>query len=891
METDTVRTNDQNITDLDSTPNEDVPNPQPMVTSDAAQNAEPKPKPSVSNIVFSAAMCCGPDSAGARPIQPGEAVEYNVGHAGSYAAAHLMFGDDATGQSRGYLPLELRFPDMFMETQAPHRVRMPLEETLAQAQRGLDSALAALGEADRAIYLKAKSSELLTLVPSGEIQLVTLEDGRLELHKSDDPRQAWAFVKERGLCPPGLPEPAFDERGLTYQEVIAYAHVPNPNAFMSRCKDWLDDSWAEVLAGLRAGEFGPADVIASGCNSMSMEGRDRAGECRAYHRLVSEGIEPAMASVLTQIITSLHRHARDGHADLARDAGAWADTLLQVMRDPKRHDTLWNTNVLSAETLGIHELPYEHDHPYWRQARAIIAALDSGDAGAVGEAVDAFQEQVHPSGDPWGARPAEPDNPDAPIDWLLTREWSSVRSHRRPGPDEPYGKSVFNLPKSLWFPEMIDNRTPDEDSRLTTRQLEGILADAQRGIDMGLTELDEPTRKRYLLSRARLRIPVDGDQALRLVTLEEGRLSIADTEDAAETLATCRRFHLLPENGQCKPGAEPRSGQEVLAYCHVVSSPYRYGDRLDGEIARRWAPVAELLRAGKINAVDVYATRGDTDAMDGRDRAQESLAFHVLTHGGEQGTFGRGAIGGPRVEVGSASSTAKQDAAGEDVAARGKRAKASGISPMVVRGPVAESSRVESAAVGWFDALKVVESIVALHRHAGDEPTTYDLVEEARTWAPLILGIREKSEASETLRWDVRWTADYLDEYRDIPDGPGAWGGDSRIGLPARNEEGGTGERVGGETAPGRRPEADAPIRGEQPLIPTRFAPLARIVLEALASGNAAAVEKALRDFSANDGLICLGWDVVSPIGEQDENEGPGEAGRGETDKVGPENP
>lgn len=565
-------------------------------------------------------------------IDPNQPVEYAVVwrtfnlKPGPSSQTKARTSDEKEGKSP--LPSALRFPSMLMETRVPNRIPMPLEEAIVRAQRGIDEALPDISDDAREDFLADHRLLLLALVPSERVRAVELKGGRLAEVPLPTPDALWELAQpwENELRPislmSGIPG------GLTSEEALAYLHIASGDTEFT--DEWYAQTWAEVRELLHAGTIGVPDVMATAVCTIVADGRDRPGECRAFHELVTRQLaEPHWADMEVDLVSSLHRTARPGPRDTVRDALAWIAPLTELMAEPPYYEILWNTIEAEAEMMGIHD-PYEFEHANWRQARAVIRALDAGDVDAVRQALDAYEREASWSdrGDGWAERPKDPKSPDAPLDWLLTREAADKREGMPEGPVLPDNWNTLGMPPSLWFPEALDRHLPDGDDLPSQGDLERALAGAQRDIDEGLETADEVVRRRYMASRARLRVVVS-DGSLQLVTLEKGQLRLADTEDARQTLDACRAFGLLPPDEPNEPD-QITTGQEAMAYCHLLSTHMRRGKRAERIRAGLWPPVAALMRSGQIGAADVFATRGGSLEMAGRDRAAECLAFHRL---------------------------------------------------------------------------------------------------------------------------------------------------------------------------------------------------------------------------------------------------------------------
>ena len=683
-------------------------------------------------------------------IGPDQPVEYAVTYRVFNLEPELASREAArAGEEESSLPAALRLFSMLVEARSPNRVPMPLEEAIARAQRGIDEALPGVPEDAREDFLAAHELLLLALVPSERVRAVELRGGRLAEVPLPTPDELWELAQpwENELRPidlkGGIPE------GLTGEEALAYLHVASGDT--SFTDEWYAETWEEILRLLRAGAIGVPDVMATAACTIVADGRDHPGECQAFHELVARRLAwPRWAGMEVDLVSSLHRTARPGRRDTVRDALAWLAPLTELMAEPAYYEILWNTVEAEAEMMGIHD-PYEFEHAHWRQARAVIRALDAGDAGAARRALDDYEREASwaDRGDGWAKRPEAPRDPNAPLDWLLTPDAAGDRATMPEGPASPDDWCTLGMPPSLWFPEALNCHLPEGDDLPSQEDIKYALVEAQRSIDAGLEVASEEVRRRYLASRARLRV-VAGDGSLRLVALEGGRLRLADAGDASQALDACRSFGLLPPGEPRDPG-RIETGQEALAYCHLLSKHARRDGNAERMRAELWGPVASLMRAGEIGAADVFATQWGSLEMAGRDRAAESLAFHRL---------------------------------------------------MSKRG------------LSFGQAGDVVATIVALHLHVAEE--RYPLVDEALAWAGLIADAGERYDA--TLFY-VRQTAEDIDQYRPLPP----------MGDP--------------------EPSPDE-------LRPSYFAAHARAALDALAAGDAPALEQAL-----------LGWrGAFSPL-------------------------
>ena len=691
-------------------------------------------------------------------IAPGQPVEY-AAHCSLVNPDPNAVPKNASECDTDAWPEALLFPYTLMETRAPRRVPMPLQETIARAQRRIDEAMQDTSDDVRKSFLSKHSLLLLSLVPSERVLAIELRDGRLAEVPLPSPDELWALSQPwvNELRPISLMSGIPD--GLTSEEALAYLHVASGDTDFT--DEWYAKTWAEIRKLLRAGTIGVPDVIATADCTIVADGRDRAGECRAFHELVARNLaEPSWASMEVVLVSSLHRTGRPGPRDTVRDALAWVAPLTELMADSTYYEILWNGVMAEAEMMGIHD-PYELDHRNWRRVRAVIRALDSGDVEAARQALDAYERATRWDGssDGWAARPEDTKDPNASLDWLLTRHAEEDREDMPEGPANPDDPRTMGMPASLWFPEALDRHLPGNEVP-TGRELERAVSEAQRNIDEGLEVAGEAVRRRYLASRARLRIVTDNWANLRLVTLEGGRLRLADAGSAAQALNACRSFGLLPE-GFPEESVVLRTSQEVLAYCHILSDPLRTDAHAGHVLTDQWGPIAALLRSGKIGAADVFATRGCSEDMAGRDRAAECLAFRRL------------------------------------VADRGL-----------------EPER----------AADVVETIVALHRHAAQ--ARYPLVDEALSWAKLIVQAQQKYPGS--FSYDIRYNSDVIDGLRPLP-------------------------------------PMDAPEPAPDELRPSYFAAHAQAVLDALASGDEDALAQAIVNWRAESSPVNVARYVRDP--------------------------
>lgn len=211
--------------------------------------------------------------------------------------------DDALAQ-------KLNFPWMILNRD--HTIRIPLDQTIAMAQRAIDEGLAELTEERRRRYLSATSELCLPLFPSGEYHRITLEKGKLRLNDDETAMEAIArYGNWYGVAP------RLDEVH-TASEVKAYRDCGLVAG--GALEQDTPAIWKKLLPYIRDGRIRCADLQATYCHWDTLACLDRVNACRSFRRLITrEGWPVAYAAEAVQFMVSLHFVAGDTDYDVGEE--------------------------------------------------------------------------------------------------------------------------------------------------------------------------------------------------------------------------------------------------------------------------------------------------------------------------------------------------------------------------------------------------------------------------------------------------------------------------------------------------------------------------------------------------------------------------------------------
>ena len=277
-----------------------------------------------------------------------------------YEVAVDYFWGDNNDHSWAYireagLDFPLVFPEMLIDKQ--DRVRMPLEQTIAEAQKGIDENLPRLTAEQRERFLAEKACVTMVLYPSGDVRMVTMDSGVLRLWDDAPIREAFdRYVDD---------DPCYDFDWPPVEQEIEAGNVKNFNELMALV--WcarlilgdvdssIHELWGRLRPLIQKGWILSSDVVVTGCFTPVLGYRDRVGECLAVRRLIGEeGWEPQVALDVVKCMTLLHFLAGDSGYDLGEELVACGDVLAEVLgTEPKVWGMPRISERLEHMALGI----------------------------------------------------------------------------------------------------------------------------------------------------------------------------------------------------------------------------------------------------------------------------------------------------------------------------------------------------------------------------------------------------------------------------------------------------------------------------------------------------------------------------------------------------------
>lgn len=295
-------------------------------------------------------------------------------------------------EERDNLARKLDFPRMLVDVDS--RIHTPLSEVIAQAQEGIDAGLAQLAEDERERYLAASVYAVLALFPSGDLHLVTLERGKLELWDDAEPDAVIAYLDVNDTDCDDLQSTAEGVALRDAAEVLAFASLV---AAEKRCPGLnAQEEWDRVVQLIRSGRIRCADVIATEFETTLFGFRIRANECLALRRLVGEqGWPVAYASETLEFIVGLHHLAGDVGYDAAEELIVAGDTLERVLMDIP---WAWDVAVRHNSAFGYEDDPDVYGgltKHFKRDAHDVLYALRSKDCQGANEALDMLRRAAH----------------------------------------------------------------------------------------------------------------------------------------------------------------------------------------------------------------------------------------------------------------------------------------------------------------------------------------------------------------------------------------------------------------------------------------------------------------------------------------------------------------
>lgn len=235
------------------------------------------------------------------------------------------------------LAQKLNFPWMLLNRD--HTIRVPLDETVARAQRAIDEGLAELTEERRRRYLSATSELFLPLFPSGEYHRITLEKGTLRLWDDETAIEAIARYKNWHGVAPGL------DIVRTASEVEAYRDCGLVAG--GALEPETPATWKKLLPYIRDGRIRCADLLATYCHWDTLACLDRVNACRSFRRLITqEGWPVAYAAEAIQFMVSLHFVAGDLDYDVGEELVAARPVFEEFLG---RYPDMWDRVTGEAE--------------------------------------------------------------------------------------------------------------------------------------------------------------------------------------------------------------------------------------------------------------------------------------------------------------------------------------------------------------------------------------------------------------------------------------------------------------------------------------------------------------------------------------------------------------
>ncbi len=320
------------------------------------------------------------------------------GYEGCEVAVDWFWGDN-NDHSWSYireagLDFPLVFPEMLIDEQG--HVRMPLTKTIAEAQKGIDENLPRLTRGQRERFLAERACVTMVLYPSGDVRMVTMDNGVLHLWDDVPVREAFdRYVHD---------DPCYDFDWPPVEQEIEAGNVENFNELMALV--WcarldlggvdptIHELWGRLRPLLREGRILSSDVVATGGLTPVLGHRDRVEECLAVRRLIGEeGWEPQVALDAVKGMILLHFLAGDSGFDLAEELVAYGGVLMDALEaEPKVWGIPETLECLENMALGIgaaggmrrRDDLYERDTVrYVDGVHRVMQALRAGDVAGV----------------------------------------------------------------------------------------------------------------------------------------------------------------------------------------------------------------------------------------------------------------------------------------------------------------------------------------------------------------------------------------------------------------------------------------------------------------------------------------------------------------------------